>query len=80
MHDGRALLLDPSGALHDLVAPYRDRMRTITTAPLTDDAPAAMFVRPDGYVAWAGEPGRDSPDKALQTWLGVPLAYPSQTP
>ncbi|OAP22776.1 MULTISPECIES: FAD-dependent monooxygenase [Amycolatopsis] len=80
MHDGRALLLDPSGALHDLAAPYLDRVRTITTAPLTDDAPAAMFLRPDGYVAWAGEPGRSSLDKALQTWLGVPLAHPNQTP
>ncbi|MFD2473667.1 FAD-dependent oxidoreductase [Amycolatopsis silviterrae] len=80
MHDGRALLLDPTGARHDLVAPYRDRMRTITTAPLTDDAPAAMFIRPDGYVAWAGEPGRDSLDEALRTWLGAPVAYPSQTP
>ncbi|MFE0021020.1 FAD-dependent monooxygenase [Amycolatopsis sp. NPDC059021] len=80
MHDGRALLLASSGARHDLVAPYRDRMRTITTAPLADDAPAAMFVRPDGYVAWAGEPDRDSLDKALQTWLGAPLAHPSRTP
>ncbi|SFP71395.1 FAD-dependent monooxygenase [Amycolatopsis rubida] len=80
MHDGRALLLDPSGALHDLAAPYLDRVRTITTAPLTDDAPASMFLRPDGYVAWAGEPDRSSLDKALQTWLGVPLAHPNQTP
>ncbi|MGH3500593.1 MAG: FAD-dependent oxidoreductase [Nocardioidaceae bacterium] len=73
MHDGQALLLDPSGTLRDAAAEYRDRMRTITTAPLNNDAPAALFVRPDGYIAWAGEPDPDALDKALQTWLGTPL-------
>ncbi|MGH8917549.1 MAG: FAD-dependent monooxygenase, partial [Acidimicrobiales bacterium] len=72
LHDGRALLLDPSGTLRD--AGYRDRMRTITLAPLDKNAPAALFVRPDGYVAWAGEPDRDALDEALKTWLGAALA------
>lgn len=74
MHDGRALLLDPSGTLRDAAAGYRDRMRTITTAPRSGDAPAALFVRPDGYLAWAGEPDPETLDKALRTWLGAPLA------
>lgn len=73
MHHGQALLLDPSGTLRDAAAGYRDRMRTVTTAPLNNDAPAALFVRPDGYVAWAGEPDQEALDKALKTWLGVPL-------
>ncbi|MFE2376139.1 FAD-dependent oxidoreductase [Streptomyces sp. NPDC059398] len=73
VHDGRALLLDPSGTLRDAAAGYRDRMRTITTELLNDDAPAALFVRPDGYVAWAGEPDRDALGNVLETWLGMPL-------
>jgi hypothetical protein len=73
-HDGRALLLDPSGTLRDLSARYRDRLRTVTTASLDNNAPAALFVRPDGYVAWAGEPDRDELDQALRTWLGAPLS------
>ncbi|WP_328604254.1 FAD-dependent oxidoreductase [Amycolatopsis sp. NBC_00345] len=73
-HDGRALLLDPSGSLRDLSARYRDRLRTVTTASLDDNAPAALFVRPDGYVAWAGEPDQDALDQALRTWLGAPLS------
>ncbi|GAA3566707.1 FAD-dependent monooxygenase [Amycolatopsis ultiminotia] len=72
LHDGRALLLDPSGTRQDLAVPYRDRLRTVTTAPVDGEAPAALLVRPDGYVAWAGEPDRDTLDQALRTWLGAP--------
>ncbi|SEO45600.1 FAD-dependent monooxygenase [Amycolatopsis saalfeldensis] len=70
LHDGRALLLAPSGPSGD--AGYRDRLRTITAAPLDDSAPTVLFVRPDGYVAWAGEPGDDALAQALKTWLGTP--------
>lgn len=80
MHDGRALLLDPSGALPDTAAAFADRMRTITTPPLDNDAPAALFIRPDGYVAWAGEPDRGTLDAALETWLGTPLTAQHTTP
>ncbi len=34
-------------------------------------APAAVLVRPDGYVAWVGEPGDPSLRTALQTWFGA---------
>ncbi len=67
LHDGRALPLDPSGALPDLAAGYRDRMRTITTAPPCGKAPPALFVRPDGYVALAGEPDRHALEMVLKT-------------
>ncbi|WP_067565501.1 FAD-dependent monooxygenase [Nocardia acidivorans] len=34
--------------------------------------PAAVLVRPDGYVAWAtGEPGADGLAEALTTWFGA---------
>ncbi|WP_067539506.1 FAD-dependent monooxygenase [Nocardia crassostreae] len=35
--------------------------------------PAAVLVRPDGYIAWAAaEPGADGLAEALTTWVGAP--------
>jgi 2-polyprenyl-6-methoxyphenol hydroxylase-like FAD-dependent oxidoreductase len=33
-------------------------------------APAAVLIRPDGYVAWAGNPSRPALENALTTWFG----------
>ena len=33
-------------------------------------APAAVLIRPDGYVAWAGELGDPGLADALATWCG----------
>ncbi|MFB9836792.1 FAD-dependent monooxygenase [Actinoallomurus acaciae] len=39
----------------------------------TPDAPAeAVLIRPDGYVAWAGE-DTDGLEEALHTWFGAPV-------
>ncbi|MDT8912574.1 FAD-dependent oxidoreductase [Amycolatopsis sp. PS_44_ISF1] len=70
LHDGRALLLDSSGSLREPAAAYAGRLRLVTTAPA--DAPAVLFVRPDGYVAWAGEVDRDALEPVLESWLGPP--------
>ncbi|HEY2436999.1 MAG TPA: FAD-dependent monooxygenase [Solirubrobacteraceae bacterium] len=35
-------------------------------------APTAVLVRPDGYVAWVGEPGDPGLLEALATWFGPP--------
>jgi 3-(3-hydroxy-phenyl)propionate hydroxylase len=38
-------------------------------------APAAVLIRPDGYVAWAtpsDAPGNDGLRHALTTWFGAP--------
>ena len=32
------------------------------------DAPATVLIRPDGYVAWAGDPGDPALTAALDTW------------
>jgi 3-(3-hydroxy-phenyl)propionate hydroxylase len=33
-------------------------------------APTAMLIRPDGYVAWVGEPNQPGLADALTTWFG----------
>jgi hypothetical protein len=33
-------------------------------------APAAVLIRPDGHVAWVGEPGDPALTEALTTWFG----------
>jgi 3-(3-hydroxy-phenyl)propionate hydroxylase len=37
-------------------------------------APAAVLVRPDGYVAWVGDLARSGLADALTTWFGPPTA------
>jgi 3-(3-hydroxy-phenyl)propionate hydroxylase len=36
--------------------------------------PAAVLVRPDGYVAWVGDPSQPGLIEALTTWFGPPAA------
>ncbi|MFF4778635.1 FAD-dependent monooxygenase [Microtetraspora fusca] len=63
--DGRGLLVGPPGQGRpgEAVAGYRDRVRTASV-----EGAGALLVRPDGYVAWAGE--RDGLGEALATWFG----------
>jgi 3-(3-hydroxy-phenyl)propionate hydroxylase len=35
-------------------------------------APAAVLIRPDGYVAWAGDVTHQGLPNALTTWFGPP--------
>ena len=36
------------------------------------EAPSAVLIRPDGYVAWVGEGGDSGLADALATWFGPP--------
>jgi 2-polyprenyl-6-methoxyphenol hydroxylase-like FAD-dependent oxidoreductase len=66
MRTGRPLLNDPTGALADRAAPWRDRVDLIT-----DGQHTPMLVRPDGYVAWASEePDARGLEAALERWFG----------
>jgi hypothetical protein len=37
-------------------------------------APAAVLIRPDGYVAWVGDESGQRLIDALTTWFGTPMA------
>lgn len=69
----RPVLLDLAGRA-DLTAAARgwaDRVDVVTAT--TPEAPAeALLVRPDGYVAWAGEHDAAGLRQALDLWFGAP--------
>ncbi|MFJ6619787.1 FAD-dependent monooxygenase [Kitasatospora sp. NPDC091335] len=71
----RPLLIDLSGGrlpLADLAAGWKDRV-DLVPADCPQPPAGALLLRPDGYVAWAVEPGRTDPDglrRALGTWFG----------
>jgi 3-(3-hydroxy-phenyl)propionate hydroxylase len=82
LHDAKPVLLnlgEPGG--FDITA-WADRVQLVDAEyagrwelPVLGEvtAPAAMLIRPDGYVAWVG----DGPDTglraALTTWFGAPI-------
>ncbi|GBE64587.1 FAD-dependent oxidoreductase [Mycobacterium sp. MFM001] len=73
MHRARGVLLDVTGgALADTAAPWADRVDTVVAE--SPDAPAAMLIRPDGYVAWAADQGETADigqlRRALGRWFG----------
>jgi hypothetical protein len=83
LHDARPVLLslgEPGG--FD-ITPWADRVPLIQAryagtwelpAIGKVTAPAAVLVRPDGYVAWVGELTQVGLNDALTTWFGPPAA------
>jgi hypothetical protein len=76
LHEARPVLLNlgEPGGLD--ITPWNERVRLIDAAyggawelPVVGEvpAPAAVLIRPDGHVAWAGGPGLA---EALATWSG----------
>ncbi len=75
LHDARPVLLNfgAPGVLtiqSDYVKQIDARYDGAWTLPVLGDvaAPSAVLIRPDGYVAWAGE--REGLTEALATWCG----------
>jgi 2-polyprenyl-6-methoxyphenol hydroxylase-like FAD-dependent oxidoreductase len=75
---GRGVLLDLSGDaarsswLRDTVAPWAGRVDLVLAvrpAGAPADGTATMLLRPDGYLAWAGDQDAD-PRPPLSRWLG----------
>ena len=74
LHDARAVLLDASGgAAAEAAGPWADRVNLVSAAMA--DGPAALLIRPDGYVAWAtdafGADGAATLRTALTRWFGA---------
>jgi len=81
LHEARPLLLNlgEPGGLD--IAPWADRVQLVDARydgrwelPVLGvvDAPAAVLVRPDGYVAWVGDGTDAGLTEALATWFGPP--------
>jgi 2-polyprenyl-6-methoxyphenol hydroxylase-like FAD-dependent oxidoreductase len=81
LHDARPVLLDlgtPGGLT---IGPWADRVQLVEAGHAGEwklpvlgavSAPAAVLVRPDGYVAWVGEGTDAGLREALTTWFGAP--------
>lgn len=67
MHQGRGLLLDRTGRLS--VEGWTDRVDHVVDA-VEDVDVAAVLLRPDGHVAWAGDDQRALLDR-LPRWFGA---------
>jgi 2-polyprenyl-6-methoxyphenol hydroxylase-like FAD-dependent oxidoreductase len=77
LHPGHGVLIttDGSGQAAGTAAAWPDRVNVITgswePAPdTTPPAPAAVLLRPDGYIAWAA-PGGGDLTGALHRWFGA---------
>ncbi|WP_229739048.1 FAD-dependent monooxygenase [Edaphobacter dinghuensis] len=83
LHDARPLLLNLGERNGFDIAPWADRVQLVDSRydgrwelPALGEvaAPAAVLIRPDGYVAWVGEMGGQGLADALSNWFGPPAA------
>jgi 3-(3-hydroxy-phenyl)propionate hydroxylase len=83
LHDARPVLLNLGERGGYDIAPWADRVRWLDATcvgpwelPVVGavTAPAAVLIRPDGYVAWVGNGTDAGLTDALTTWFGPPAA------
>jgi 3-(3-hydroxy-phenyl)propionate hydroxylase len=88
LHHARPALLNlgEPGGLD--IAPWAGRVQSIDARysgawelPAIGEvtAPGAVLIRPDGYVAWVGDPDQPELADALTTWFGPPAAAAEAT-
>jgi 3-(3-hydroxy-phenyl)propionate hydroxylase len=79
LHDARPVLLNLGEPDTVDLGPWADRVRSVDATaaggwelPVLGaiDAPAAALIRPDGHVAWTGDPTDPDLPRALETWFG----------
>jgi 2-polyprenyl-6-methoxyphenol hydroxylase-like FAD-dependent oxidoreductase len=83
LHDAKPVLLNLGEPGGFDITPWADRVQMVDAAyagawelPVLGavTAPAAVLIRPDGYVAWIGERSQLGLPEALTTWFGAPNA------
>ncbi|WP_431876893.1 FAD-dependent monooxygenase [Amycolatopsis sacchari] len=81
-HDGRGVLLDlaDSAELRRLAAGWAPRVRVLSAKCTTHPELSAVLVRPDGFVAWAGDGGQAGLESAFRTWFGAPVSSGGSAP
>jgi 2-polyprenyl-6-methoxyphenol hydroxylase-like FAD-dependent oxidoreductase len=75
LHGGRGVLLDLSDGHARLpdVTGWHDRIDVVTAPSTQDIDAAAVLLRPDGHVAWAGDDGTTAGlETAVKAWFGEP--------
>jgi 2-polyprenyl-6-methoxyphenol hydroxylase-like FAD-dependent oxidoreductase len=86
LHDARPVFLNLGETDGFDISPWADRVRSVDAKhtgvwelPVLGEVPAppAVLIRPDGHVAWAGEPTDPALPRALETWFGP--ATPAST-
>ncbi|HZQ53133.1 MAG TPA: hypothetical protein VFB14_13105 [Bryobacteraceae bacterium] len=74
LHDGKALLVDFAGnqKLRVLSQGWGGRLKYVSAKPKDTKGSSALFVRPDGFVAWAADQDPDCTEAraAITHWLG----------
>jgi 3-(3-hydroxy-phenyl)propionate hydroxylase len=82
LHDARPVLLNLGEPGGFDITPWTDRVQVVDARyagpwelPVLGDvpAPAALVIRPDGYVAWVGDATGSGLADALTTWFGPPV-------
>ena len=83
LHDARPVLLNLGEPGGFDISPWSDRVRLVDAAydgewdlPVVGrvPAPAAVLIRPDGYVAWTGSLTDPDLPGALARWFGAPAS------
>jgi 3-(3-hydroxy-phenyl)propionate hydroxylase len=83
LHDARPVLLNLDEPGRFDIPAWRDRVRLVDARSVGTwelpalgpvAAPAAVLIRPDGYVAWVGDQAQLGLADALTTWFGPPAA------
>jgi 2-polyprenyl-6-methoxyphenol hydroxylase-like FAD-dependent oxidoreductase len=83
LHDARPVLLNLGEPGHLDITQWADRVQLVDAKYLgvwelpvigTVTVPAAVLIRPDGYVAWVGDKTDQGLADALTTWFGPPTA------
>jgi hypothetical protein len=81
LHRARPILLNLGEPGGFQITPWADRVRLVDARhagpwelPVIGEvtAPAAVLIRPDGYVAWVGGLGDPGLPEAMTNWFGSP--------